>query len=57
MTMHAHTIKPRLVRPVAHDGPQRLLSPMERAQTMASCLTMTTGMVRKPTLHVRLLRN
>ena len=29
----------------------------EREQTMASCLTVTTGMARKPTLHVRLFRN
>jgi hypothetical protein len=27
------------------------------AQTMASCLTMTTRMAGKPTLHMRLLRN
>jgi hypothetical protein len=26
----------------------------EREQTMASCLTVTTGMARKPTLHMRL---
>ena len=31
--------------------------PGGKAQTMASCLTMTTGMARKPTLHMRLLRN
>ena len=29
----------------------------EREQTMASCLTVTTGMARKQTLHMRLLRN